>query len=221
MCFAADRTVLRIDASGTDRRAPAAPTEGYENGSTVVALIDPSYDRLTTDNAAVLLIDHQIGPLWELEFADTRRRVVDLASAARRFHLPTIISAIGIENLGPIIPELTAAFEEAPHIVRSVVNAWDDPRVRSVIEETGRKKLIIAGSAAHVGVALCAKSAVDAGYDVYAPIDASAQFSHAASSWLSRAGVIVTTVSLLTREIDGAHARRKRVGHATGGPVRV
>jgi hypothetical protein len=214
MCFAADRTVLRIDASGTERRAPAAPASAHENGSTVVALIDPSYDRLTTDNACVLLIDHQIGPLWELEFAETRRRVVELARAARRLHLPTIISAIGIENLGPVIPELTAAFEEAPHIVRSVVNAWDDPRVRRVVEETGRKKLIVAGSAASVGVALCAKSAMDAGYDVYAPIDASAQFSHAASSWLSRAGVIVTTVSLLTREIEGAHARRKRIGHA-------
>jgi len=70
-------------------------------------------------------------------------------------------------------------------------------------------------------VALCAKSALDAGYDVYAPIDASAQFSHAASSWLSRAGVIVTTVSLLTREIEGAHARRKRAGHVNGGAVRV
>jgi nicotinamidase-related amidase len=217
MCFVADRTVLRIDTSGTERRAPAGPAVAHEAGSTVVALIDPTYDRLTTDNACLLLIDHQIGPLWELEFADTRHRVVELATAARRFHLPTIISAIGIENLGPIIPELTAAFEEAPHIVRSAVNAWDDPRVRSVIEETGRKKLIVAGSVANVGVALCAKSAVDAGYDVYAPIDASAQFSHAASSWLSRAGVIVTTVSLLTREIEGAHARRKRVGQAGRG----
>lgn len=214
MCFVAERTVLRIDASRTERRAPAVPAAGYEAGSTVVALIDPTYDRLTTDNACLLLVDHQIGPLWELEFAETRRRVVELAGAARRFHLPTIISAIGIENLGPIIPELTAAVEEAPHIVRSVVNAWDDHRVRSAIEETGRKKLIVAGSAANVGVALCAKSAADAGYDVYAPIDASAQFSHATSSWLSRVGVIVTTVSLLTREIEGAHARRKRVGHA-------
>jgi len=221
MCFVADRTVLRIEASGIERRAPAAPTAEPQGGSTVVALIDPSYDRLTTENACVLLIDHQIGPLWELEFAEPRRRVVELAAAARRFQLPTIISAIGVENLGPIIPELTAAFEEAPHIVRSVVNAWDDHRVRSIIEETGRKKLIVAGSAANVGVALCAKSALDAGYDVYAPIDASAQFSHAASSWLSRAGVIVTTVSLLTREIEGAHARRKRAGHVNSGAVRV
>ena len=173
---------------------------------------DPTYDHLTTDNACVILIDHQIGPLWELEFAEPRRRVVELAVTARRLRLPTIISAIGIESLGPVIPELTAAFEEAPHIGRTAVNAWDDPRIRSSIEDTGRKKLIIAGSAADVGVALCAKSALAAGYDVYAPIDASAQFSHATSAWLSRAGAIVTTVSLVTKEIEGAYTRRRRRG---------
>ena len=188
---------------------------GFAAGSTVVALIDPTHDRLTTDNACVLLIDHQIGPLWELEFAEPRRRVVELAAMARRLNLPTIITAIGLETLGPIIPELTAANEEAPHLVRSEVNAWDDLAVRGAVESTGRRKLIIAGSAAHVGVALCAKSAVDAGYDVYAPIDASAQFSHSASAWLSRAGVILSTVSLVTAELDSVHARRRSRGNTT------
>lgn len=193
-------------------RSDSKSFSGFAAGSTIVALIDPSHDRLTTDNACILLIDHQIGPLWELEFAEPRRRVVELATAARRLQLPTIITAIGLEMLGPIIPELTAANEEAPHLVRSDVNAWEDLAVRRAVEATGRTKLIIAGSAAHVGVALCAKSAVDAGYDVYAPIDASAQFSHAASVWLARAGVIITTVSLVTAELETLHARRRGRG---------
>jgi len=203
----ADTTIDRDPRGGA-----SAPFGDRAPGSTVVALIHPSHDRLTTENACVLLIDHQIGPLWELEFAEPRRRVVELATAARRLQLPTIITAIGIETLGPIIPELTAANETAPHLVRSEVNAWDDPAVRGAVEGTGRRKLIIAGSAAHVGVALCAKSAVDAGFDVYAPIDASAQFSHAASTWLARAGVIVTTVSLVTTELETVHARRRGRG---------
>jgi nicotinamidase-related amidase len=193
-------------------RSDSKSIGGFGPGSTVVALIDPSNDRLTTDNACILLVDHQIGPLWELEFAESRRRVVELATLARRLNLPTIITAIGLETLGPIIPELTAANEEAPHLVRSEVNAWNDHGVRGAIEGTGRKKLIIAGSAAHVGLALCAKSAADAGYDVYAPIDASAQFSHAASVWLSLAGVILTTVSLVTAELETMRARRRRPG---------
>ncbi|HEY2374913.1 MAG TPA: isochorismatase family protein [Gemmatimonadaceae bacterium] len=195
----ADRTILRIE-----RQSETAP--GAE--STVVALIDSSYDRLTSDNACVLLIDHQIGPLWELEFGEARRRVVELANTARRFRLPTIITAIGIETLGPVIPELTAALGEAPHVARRAVNPWDDSRIRGGIESTRRKKLIVAGSAADVGVTLCAKSAIAADYEVYVPIDASAHFSHATSSWLSRAGAIVTTVTLVSNELEGPRARR-------------
>ena len=177
-------------------------------GSTVVSLVDSSYERLTTDNACVLLIDHQIGPLWELEFAEARRRVVELASIARRLGAPTIITAIGLDTLGPIIPELTAANEDAPHIVREAVNPWDDPLVRDAIESTRCTKLVIAGSAADVSVLLSARSAIADGYAVYVPIDACAHFTHPSSTWLSRAGAIVTTTALVTGEISGAKARR-------------
>jgi nicotinamidase-related amidase len=184
-------------------------------GATVVAAFGSPYDCLTIDNAVVLLIDHQIGPLWELEFAEPRRRVVELAAAAKRLGVPTIITAIGPDTLGPIIPELTAANENAPHIVRDVVNAWDDPAIRHEIESTRCGKLIIAGSAADVGVLLCAKSAVAAGYAVYVPIDACAHFTHPSSIWLSRAGAIVTTAALVTGEIAGATERRSgRAGAA-------
>jgi len=122
--------------------------------------------------------------------------------------VPTIITAIGVDTLGPIIPELTAANESAPHIVRDVVNAWDDPAIRDEIQSTGCTKLIIAGSAADVGVLLCAKSAVAAGHAVYVPIDACAHFTHPSSTWLSNAGAIVTTTALVTSEIAGGKARR-------------
>ena len=204
----AETTILRLNVPTADQ--PRTPHPSGE--ATVVALIGATYDRLTSDNACVLLIDHQIGPLWELEFAEARRRVVELAATARRLRLPTIVTAIGIDTLGPVIPELTTAFEEAPHIARTAVNAWDDERIREAIESTGRKKLIVAGSAADVGVALCAKSAIAAGYDVYVPIDASAHFSNATSSRLSRAGAIVSAVSLIVGELDGAHVRRSRRG---------
>ena len=184
-------------------------------GSTIVAAFGSSYERLTTDNACLLLIDHQIGPLWELEFAETRRRAVELAGDAKRLGVPTVITAIGLDSLGPIIPELTAANENAPHIVRDVVNPWDDRAIRDEIESTRRTKLIIAGSAADVGVLLCAKSAVAAGYGVYVPIDACAHFTHPSSTWLSNAGAIVTTTALVTSEIAGAKARRSgRAGAA-------
>ena len=190
--------------------------EVYTNDASLIA-IDTTYERMTTQNTAVLLIDHQIGPLWELEFAPTRRAVVSLAALARELSLPTVITAIGVETWGAVIPELSDAFPEAPHIVRGAVNAWDDPTIQNAIRDTGRKKLLIAGGAAELGVAFCALSAARDGYQVYVAIEASAQLSHAAISRLARTGVIVTTTSLVAAEI----VRRRRRVLAAGGRLDV
>jgi nicotinamidase-related amidase len=168
---------------------------------TVTAALGNPIEKLTPDNAVLLLIDHQIGPLWELEFSGVRQRAAELARVARERGVPTIVTAMDPEEFGWIIPELTIVQPDAPVVVRSVVNAWDEPTVRGAIEATRRSKLIIAGSATEVGVVLCALSAAEAGYDVYAPVDASGQPSHRALARLSRAGVTVTTTSLVVGEL--------------------
>jgi len=96
-----------------------------------------------------------------------------------------------------------------------MVNAWEEPRVRRAVDSTGRKKLIIAGSVVEVAVAMCALAASGAGYEVYTPIDASGQSSHPAVAGLSRAGVIVTTTSLVVNEIlSDSTSSRGRVIHS-------
>jgi nicotinamidase-related amidase len=180
------------------------------NDRTVIATGDISYRRLSSVNAAVLLIDHQIGPLWELEFAETRRAVVALARFAEETRLPTVISAIGLETWGAVIPELTDAYPTAPHIVRGSVNPWDDARVRTSIERSRREKLVIAGGAGAPSVTLCALSAARAGYEVYCALDASAQLGHDAIARLAREGVIATTTALITNEILSERSTRRR-----------
>jgi len=206
------------DAVRLRPRIASDSDEVYTNDASLIA-IDTTYERMTTQNTAVLLIDHQIGPLWELEFAPTRRAVVTLATLARQLGLPTVITAIGVETWGAVIPELSDAFPEAPHIVRGAVNAWDDLTIQTAVRDTRCKKLLIAGGAAELGVAFCALSAARAGYQVYVVIDASAQLSHAAISRLAAAGVIATTASLVAAEI--VHRRRRVVvaGHRIDGEV--
>lgn len=172
-----------------------------EPSMTVTAALGSQMEKLTADNAVLLLVDHQIGPLWELEFSGVRQRAAELARVARERGIPTIITAMDPEELGWIIPELTIVQPDAPVVVRSAVNAWDEPTIRGAIEATGRTKLVIAGSATEVGVVLCALAAADAGYDVYAPVDASGQPSHRALARLSGAGVTVTTTSLVLSEL--------------------
>src|SRR5262245_41543308 len=74
---------------------------------TVTAALGGQIEKLTPDNAVLLLIDHQIGPLWELEFSGVRQRAAELARVARERDMPTIITAMDPEELGWIIPELT------------------------------------------------------------------------------------------------------------------
>ena len=165
-----------------------------------------SYDRLTRDNAVLLLIDPQVGPLWELDAAELRRHITSLARTAKRYGVPTIVTTIADEQLGPVIPELPMAGGEHRHIQRAVGNAWDDMRVRHAVRATRRKQLIIAGSVADAGVGPCAVAAAEDGYLVHAAIQ-SRPTSYQAVRRMLEAGVFVSSFGIVNLELTGADAR--------------
>src|SRR6266496_3729521 len=137
-------------------------------------------ERLTSDNAALLLIDHQVGlftGVRDIPVAELTHNVIGLAKAARVLGVPTIVTATSPEMWGPVIPELTQALPGISIINRTTVNAFDEPRFAKAVEATGRKKLIIAGVSTEVCLALPAIYATGIGYDAYAVIDASGTFS--------------------------------------------
>lgn len=156
-------------------------------------------ERLTTDNAVLLLIDHQVGlftGVRDIPIAELKHNLVALAKAARVLGVPTIVTATSPEMWGPTIPELTEALHGVPIIARTTVNAFDDDRFAKAVEATKRKKLIIAGVSIEVCVALPAIHATAVGYDAYAVIDASGTFSETKRITgllrMVQAGVIVT-----------------------------
>ena len=137
-------------------------------------------ERLTSENAALLLIDHQVGlftGVRDIPVAELKHNVVALAKAAKVLGLPMVVTATSPEMWGPIIPELTEALSGISIINRTTVNAFDEPRFAKAVEGTGRKKLIIAGVSTEVCLALPAIHATGMGYDAYAVIDASGTFS--------------------------------------------
>lgn len=137
-------------------------------------------ERLTTDNAALLLIDHQVGlfsGVRDIPVAELKHNVVALAKAIKVLGVPIIVTATSPEMWGPVIPELTEALPDLGIINRTTVNAFDEPRFVKAVEATGRKKLIIAGVSTEVCLALPAIHAAGNGYDVYGVIDASGTFS--------------------------------------------
>jgi nicotinamidase-related amidase len=164
--------------------------------------------RLTPDNAALLLIDHQVGlftGVRDIPIGELKHNVVALAKALKVLGAPIVVTATSPEMWGPTIPELTEALPGISIINRTTVNAFDEPRFAKAVEATGRKKLVIAGVSTEVCLALPAIFATGIGYDAYAVIDASGTFSETKRITgvlrMVQAGVIVTDYATVAVEM--------------------
>ena len=123
-------------------------------------MFDPTkpYQPLTSENAALVLVDHQVGLMTgvrDYSTGELKHNVVALAKAAKALKLPIIGTTTARDSMwGPTFPELVEALPGVPIIGRSSVNAFDDPTVAQAITATGRKKLIFAGISLEVCAAL-------------------------------------------------------------------
>ena len=159
-----------------------------------------AYERLTPESAVLVFIDHQSGlvsGIRDLAPDEVRHNVVAFARAARVLGVPVVLTSTAPMMWGPTLPELIEALPGVDNIERSVVNAWDEPRVRDAVARTGRRKLLIGGITTHVCLAFPAMSAVADGYDVYALLDASSTWSDllrlTAIDQMRQAGVTITS----------------------------
>jgi nicotinamidase-related amidase len=179
------------------------------------------YVPLTSDNAALVLIDHQLGLLTgvrDIPLAELKNNVVSLAKAMRVLKVPTVVTTTARDSMwGPTFPELLEALPGINIINRNSVNAWDDPKVAAAIEATGRRKLIFAGLSLEVCAAFPAITAVGKGHDAYVPVDACGTFSQtkreAGLFRMQQAGVILSDYQTLVMEI------LKDNGRPEAGPV--
>jgi nicotinamidase-related amidase len=167
------------------------------------------YVPLSSDNAALVLVDHQIGLLTgvrDIPVAELKSNVVSLAKAIRILKVPIIVTTTGRDHMwGPTFPELVQALPDIDIIDRSTVNLWDAPRVAAALEAAGRKKLIFAGVSLEVCAAFPAITAVGKGYEAYVAVDACGTFSQtkreAGLMRMQQAGVILSDYATLAVEI--------------------
>ena len=99
-------------------------------------------ERISRDNAALCLIDHQTGLLTgvrDITVGELKHNVVALAKAAQVLGLPIIVATTAKDELwGPTLPELVAALKgDYAKIDRMTVNAWDDPAFVAAVKKTG------------------------------------------------------------------------------------
>jgi nicotinamidase-related amidase len=174
------------------------------------------YAPLTSENAAVLLVDHQVGLMTgvrDIDVAELKHNVVAMTRAAQLLGLPVITTTTNSSGMwGPTIPELTAVIDQDQTIDRSMVNAWDDERIRQAVSATGATKLIIAGVSLEVCAAFPAISAIGDGYNTYVAVDASGTFNEtkrqAGLLRMQAAGVVVTDYATPLVEILKDNSRQ-------------
>jgi nicotinamidase-related amidase len=177
--------------------------------------------RMTRQNTAVLLMDHQIGLMTgvrDMTVSDLKHNVVGLAKAAKVLELPIVAATTARDSMwGPTAPELKDVLGDVEIIDRSVVSAWDFPPFVDAVKKTNRDHLIIAGLAFEVCASLPAISAHAAGYQTAVALDACGTFSldkrEAGIARLTALGIEISDYATLIVEImvDNADPKAKDV----------
>lgn len=139
---------------------------------------DPSDDRLLTPSNCVLaLIDFQ--PEQYSTVTSTTRdeidlNVVALCRLATSYGIPVVLSTVGV-GMGVNQGTVKVIRDELPgveEIDRTGVNAWEDSEFRAAIEDSGRRKVVMAGLWTEVCLTFPTLDMLAEGYDVYPVADA-------------------------------------------------
>ncbi|WP_415326860.1 isochorismatase family protein [Chryseobacterium sp. MMS23-Vi53] len=164
------------------------------------------------ENAAILLIDHQVGTMAWTHSHDinlVKQNAIKLAKIAKALNLPVILtSSMEDQVQGPLIPELQEILPEAyeARIKRpGIVNAMHHQGFNEAVKALGRKKLFVAGVTTEICVTFPVLQMLDEGYEVQVSADASASYTqygdNLALERMRQAGAIITTVDQIISEL--------------------
>ncbi|EAW12153.1 putative isochorismatase family hydrolase [Aspergillus clavatus NRRL 1] len=140
-----------------------------------------AWNRLDKDNAAVLVIDYQVGLaqlVRDYGTNDFRNNMLGHAALGPLFNIPSVLTTSSDQGPNGLIIKEVAAMHPNVTIVRrqGEVNAWDNPDFRAAVRATGKKQLILGGIVTEVCTAFLALSLIDEGYEVFANTEASGTF---------------------------------------------
>jgi len=172
-----------------------------------------TYERLSIDNAALLLVDHQTGlanGIRDKSENDFRSALLALAKIAKLFNLPTIITTSNPNGPnGPYIQDIIDTFTNDSAIIidrPGEINAMDNAEFYTAVKAMNRTKFIVSGIVTEVCVAFVTLSLLQEGYAVYAALDSSGTYSEdakwAAIDRMVHAGVIPITWFAIASELQ-------------------
>ncbi|MET0165676.1 MAG: isochorismatase family protein [Burkholderiales bacterium] len=166
----------------------------------------------TPANAAMLLIDHQIGTMSWTHSHDinlVKANAIKLAKIAVGSGIPVLLTVSMEDHVqGPLIPELKELLPDAyeKRIKRpGIVNAMHHPEFNDAVKALGRKKLIVAGITTEICILFPVLQMLDEGYEVQVAADASASYTKygddIALRRMEKAGASIITHDQLISEL--------------------
>ncbi len=179
--------------------------------SDMTKIRDPKSDSLLTrQNAVLALIDYQPEQytcVASIGHEELLANVTMLGRVATTFELPVVLSTVYVKHgMSGTNKELLEALPGVPEIDRTTMNSWEDQEFRAAVEQSGRKKLIIAGLWSEVCVAFPTLDAINEGYQVYVVADAIGGVSptahNSAMQRMIQVGAIPITVLGLACELQ-------------------
>lgn len=166
----------------------------------------------TTDNAAMLLIDHQRGTIKlavSTPYDEIVRNTRALARTAVETQMPLVLTSsqedhfqgMLLDDLQTIAPDAYGLRVKRP----GVVDCWQYAPFKAAVVATGRRKLIMAGLTNDVCIVYPAISAVEDGFDVQVVADAGGSPTTAADEAslqrMARHGVTITSTNQVMAEL--------------------
>lgn len=176
-----------------------------------------SYEGFNANNAAMLLIDHQVGTMsWvhSTSFEEMKMNALMLAQTAQILKMPVVLTSSMEEYAqGPLFTELAEALpaEFAARIKRlGIVNAMDDEAFAAAVKATGRKRFILAGVTNDVCTVYPALTLVGMGFEVQVIADAGGSPSKIGDDMalrrMEKAGVTLSSTNQVIAELAGSWA---------------
>jgi nicotinamidase-related amidase len=162
-------------------------------------------ELLNPRNSAVIFIDFQ--PQMTFGVANIDRQTLFIK-------VPVVLTTVESESFsGYLWPQLLDIFPNQKPIERTSMNSWEDQKFVKAVQNTKRKKLVIAALWTEVCLAFPALEALDAGYEVYAVADASGGTSQMAHDYamqrMIQAGVVPVTWQQVLLEYQRDWARKE------------
>ena len=168
--------------------------------------------RIQPMDSIILLVDHQNVTMDWVKSLPKETVIASCRVLARmgvEFSIPLFFTTTMEEYVGPTFKDIADA---APDAFNSrfkrggILSCFDQPELKSALEATGRKNLILAGLTTDICLFWAARDALRLGYSVYIVADACGTMSTLGDSAtfdrLRDMGAVVTVVNSIVTELE-------------------